>query len=127
VPLILLAVFLGGAGGTGLRFGMDSLFPAQDGFPVATLVINLLGSFTLGVLVGRVWPAAPHWLRAALGPGLLGGFTTFSAVTVATITLPPPVAAAYLAASFLGGVAAAFAGLRLGHARRRADEIGPEQ
>jgi fluoride exporter len=127
VPLILYAVFVGGAAGTGLRFGIDSLFPAQGGFPVGTLVINLLGSFALGVLVGRVWPAVPHWLRAALGPGLLGGFTTFSAVTVAAITLPPPIAIAYLAASLLGGFATAFAGLRLGHARRRADEIGPEQ
>ncbi|WP_243855079.1 CrcB family protein [Diaminobutyricimonas sp. TR449] len=127
MPLILLAVFLGGAAGTGLRFAVDILFPAPSGFPVATLAINLLGSFALGVLVGWLWPAAPHWLRAALGPGFLGGFTTFSAVTLAAITLPPPIAVAYLAASFLGGFAAALAGLRLGHARRSADEIGPEQ
>jgi CrcB protein len=134
VPLILVAVFLGGAVGTGLRFGIDTLFPAAsassaavDAFPFATLAINVVGSFALGFLVGRVWPSAPHWLRRALGPGLLGGFTTFSAVTLAALTLAPLLAAAYLAASLLGGLTAAFAGLRLGHSRRTADEIGPEQ
>jgi len=135
VPLILVAVFLGGAVGTGLRLGIDTLFPAASAgteaagaaFPFATLAINMIGSFALGFLVGRVWPSAPHWLRAALGPGLLGGFTTFSGVTLAALTLAPPLAATYLAASLLGGLAAAFAGLRLGHSRRTADEIGPEQ
>lgn len=127
VPIILLAVFLGGAMGTALRLGIDLVLPASDGFPIATLAINVLGSFSLGLLVGRLWPTAPHWLRTGLGPGLLGGFTTFSAMTLAVITLPPLEVVAYLAASLVGGLLAAFAGLRLGHARRTADEIGAEQ
>ncbi|MET1042772.1 MAG: CrcB family protein [Microbacteriaceae bacterium] len=125
---MLLAVFFGGTVGTALRLGIDSVARhPDDAFPTATLGINVLGSLLLGWLVGRVWPVAPHWVRAALGPGLLGGFTTFSAVMAATLTLTPALAAIYLAASVVLGLLAAAAGLRLGHNRRAAVEVGPEQ
>ena len=61
--------------------------PADDGFPWSTLLINVAGSFVLGMLVSRVWPVAPVWLRAGLGAGLLGSFTTFSAVVASVFTL----------------------------------------
>ncbi|WP_166880307.1 CrcB family protein [Salinibacterium sp. ZJ450] len=128
MPLLLLAVFLGGAVGTALRLGIDIVVAhPDDAFPTATLGINLLGSLLLGWLVGRVWPVAPHWLRAALGPGLLGGFTTFSAVMASALTLTPALAALYLAASVVLGLLAAAAGLQLGHNRRAAAEVGAEQ
>lgn len=117
--MTILAVLLGGAVGTGLRLAVDAALPhAPDEFPVGTLLINVLGSFVLGVLVARVWPVAPGWLRAGLGTGVLGSFTTFSAVALAAVTLATAgfgwVAVAYVAASIAGGLAAALLGLRFG-------------
>ena len=112
----LLAVIIGGMLGTGLRVVIDTLLPHSDReFPLSTLIINVAGSFALGVLVARVWPGAPAWLRAGLGAGLLGSFTTFSALAVALVSLgPTSLAALYLGLSLLFGPAAAFLGLRLG-------------
>ncbi len=98
----VLAVLVGGLLGTGLRLGLSALFPAADAeFPWATLLINVVGSFTLALLVARVWPTAPAWLRAGLGSGVLGSFTTFSAVIVSLLALTragmPLVAIVYLA------------------------------
>jgi CrcB protein len=114
----LLAVFVGGLIGGGLRLGIDALLPhGSADLPVSTLIINVTGSFVLGLLVGRVWPAAPGWLRAGLGTGVLGSFTTFSAVMVSLFTLvstAPLTALAYLLASLIAGLGAAAAGLGLG-------------
>ena len=112
----LLAVIIGGMLGTGLRITIDTLLPHSDHeFPLSTLIVNVAGALALGVLVARVWPGAPAWLRAGLGAGLLGSFTTFSALAVALVTLgPTPVAVLYLGLSLLLGLAAAFLGLRLG-------------
>ena len=114
-----LAVLVGGLAGTGLRLGLDLLLPhGDDAFPWSTLIINVVGSFALGALVARVWPIAPGWLRASLGTGLLGSFTTFSAVAVSLVTLTaegrPLIAGAYLLLSLLLGFAAAWLGLSLG-------------
>jgi CrcB protein len=72
----------------------------------------------LGLLVARVWPVAPHWLRAGLGAGLLGSFTTFSAVAVSVVSLTAAdqwmPALAYLALTLVLGLAAAGLGLRAG-------------
>lgn len=88
--------------------------------------MNVLGSFVLGLLVARVWPTAPSWLKAGLGSGLLGSFTTFSAVAVSLVSLVHAdqwmPALAYLAASLILGLGAAWLGLHLG-ANRRLDEV----
>ena len=119
----LVAVALGGVVGTALRLGIDTVIPHSDAaFPVSTLIINLLGSFALGLLVARVWPTASSVTKAALGPGLLGSFTTFSAFAVSLVTLVDSdkvlVAVLYAAVTLLGGYVAAFAGLMLGRPRR---------
>ena len=118
----LVAVVVGGLFGTGLRLGVDLLLPhGGDVFPLGTLIVNLAGAFALAVLIGRVWPRASDWLKAGLGPGLLGSFTTFSALAVSAVELTDAgagwTAAAYVAASLLGGVAVAALGLRLGTRR----------
>lgn len=118
----LLAVLGGGAVGTALRLGIDTLLPHGDtDFPGSTLLINTLGAFVLGLLVGRVWPGAASWLRAGLGAGLLGSFTTFSALAVSLVSLTAAgfgmLALAYLAATLVLGLAAAALGLRLGSPR----------
>ena len=119
----LLAVLAGGAIGTALRLGVDVLLPHGGSlFPVGTLLVNLAGSFALAVLVARVWPSAVEWVRAGLGPGLLGSFTTFSALAVSAVDLTSagagPEAVVYVVASVAGGLAAALLGLRLAGATR---------
>ena len=84
----LLAVFVGGALGTAVRLELDALIVHSDSeFPLSTLLINIVGSFLLAIFVSRLWPVLPDWLRAGLGPGLVGGFTTFSAVMASMVTL----------------------------------------
>jgi CrcB protein len=118
----VVAVLIGGVLGTGLRLGVDALLPHEPtGFPWSTLLVNVAGSFALGLLVSRVWRAAPAWLRAGLGTGLLGSFTTFSALAASLVAMSAGgaalVALAYLAASLVTGFGAAWLGLRLGAAR----------
>lgn len=116
-----LAVAVGGLIGTGLRLGFDLAFPHADGeLPVETFVVNLFGSFALGWLVGGFWtrPGTPTWLKAGLGPGLIGSFTTLSAVMVSLIALTGAgelwLGVLYLFVSVVGGIALAAAGLRIG-------------
>ena len=116
-----LAVSAGGLVGSELRYGLALAFPDQPAsLPWATLWINVAGSFVLAALT-TAWMARPRtafWLRAGLGPGLLGSFTTFSAVVFAVDQLARagqhPLWIAYLALSLLLGLAAAAAGWRLG-------------
>lgn len=118
----LVAVFLGGIVGTGIRLELDVLIHHADNeFPWDTLLINVIGSFLLAILVSRLWPAVPQWVRAGLGPGVLGGFTTFSAVMVSMVTLAASdqilVALVYLLLTLVFGFGAAAAGFWI--ARRR--------
>lgn len=115
----VLAVAVGGVLGTGLRLAVDAALPhGPADLPLGTLLVNIAGAFALGVLVARVWPTAPDWLRAGLGAGLLGSFTTFSALTLATVELVDAGelgrAVLNVAVSLVGGLAAAALGIRLG-------------
>jgi CrcB protein len=115
----VLAVLVGGAVGTAARLAVDLLLPHGGAdIPFGTFLINLVGSLALGVLVARVWPVAPEWLRVGLGPGLLGSFTTFSALAVSAVELTAEgagsTAIVYVVASLVGGIAAAALGIRLG-------------
>ena len=70
----LLAVAAGGALGASARWGAALVVP----FPLATLAVNVLGSFAIGV----VWVMlGPRWLPFLM-VGVLGGFTTFSAFSL---------------------------------------------
>ena len=116
-----LAVAAGGLIGAELRYGLGLAFPDLPGaVPWATLLINVGGSFVLAALT-TIWIARPQtafWLRAGLGPGLLGSFTTFSAVVFSVDQLARAgehmAWAAYLALSVLLGLAAAGVGWRFG-------------
>jgi fluoride exporter len=116
-----LAVFVGGLVGTGLRLALDLALPhADDGFPWSTLLANLLGTFVLGWLAGGLWtrPSTPSWLKAGIGSGLIGSFTTLSAVMGAVAILDREeatgLAALYLGISLAAGLALAVAGLKIG-------------
>lgn len=116
-----LAVAAGGLVGTELRYALGLAFPELPGsFPWTTLWINVAGSFVLAALT-TVWLARPKtafWLRAGLGPGLLGSFTTFSAVIYSLDQLSRAgqhgVWIGYLALSLVLGLGAAGLGWRLG-------------
>lgn len=76
--------------------------------------MNLVGALLLGLLVGLTQRHPhPSWLVPLLGPGLLGGFTTFSAVTALTAAGGLTDVLATLALT-LAGLAAVVLGLRLG-------------
>ena len=74
----LLIVSVGGAAGALLRFGIDTAAPDAV-FPWPTLGINVVGAFVLGVLPALAVVRRSRTVALALGPGLLGGFTTVSA------------------------------------------------
>jgi CrcB protein len=85
--LNFISVFLGGLVGTAARFGVDALLPhGNSEVSWSTIIVNILGSFALGLLTGTLWTKAstPSWLKAGLGAGVLGSFTTFSAVALGT-------------------------------------------
>jgi CrcB protein len=91
----------------------------RDGFPWATLAINVAGSLLLGILMGAFPSADEAWrVRALLAVGFCGGFTTFSAFSYETLLLlqrgSPATALAYTGASVAAGVLAAWLGLRMG-------------
>jgi fluoride exporter len=124
----LLAVFLGGGVGTALRLVIDAVVVHHDDqFPLSTLLINIVGSLILALLVSLLWPIAPDWLRAGLGPGLVGGFTTFSAVMVSMVTLAASnqilLALIYLALTLVLGFGAAAVGFWIGGRRGRLPTI----
>jgi CrcB protein len=107
LPALLGAVAVGGMLGALARYGLVLALPDLP----ATLAINVAGSFLLGVLVAR--RPDGRWSRPFLGTGVLGGFTTFSALAVQTVDADLPTAVAYLVATLVLGVGAAWLGLRL--------------
>ena len=118
-PLVFAVVMVGGAAGVALRALLVlPLAGASDKLvvPAVTLAVNVVGSLLLGIVVGWLDDRRPR-LRAFLGTGILGGFTTYSAfaVQVAQLTGDAPVVGLLLAAvSIFAGVLAAALGLRIG-------------
>lgn len=102
---------VGGTVGTAVRLGLGMLIADA---PVAVLVANIAGAMLLGILTARL-PASD--LRILLGTGMLGGFTTYSAFALDSVSLwadSPALAGGYVAASVGGGLVAAWLGLRIG-------------
>jgi len=112
-------VALGGGAGAVLRLLISTWLATPGRFPWATLFINIAGSFGIGLLFGYGQQQAwfEQWGRYLLMTGLLGGFTTFSAFSLETVALIETgrllAAAAYVAASVLACVLAAWLGLRI--------------
>lgn len=124
---------VGGMLGTALRLALDVLLPhAASEFPLSTLLVNVVGAFALGALVSSVWtrPRTPTWAKAGLGTGLLGSFTTFSALIGSLLTETVLgmwwLAGVYLLASLVLGFAAAVLGLRVGHRAPREPDLVDE-
>ena len=87
-----LFVGVGSALGAMGRYGVSLLVARvwTVAFPVATLLVNILGSILMGVLIGLLARFTPDWAAEArlfLAVGVLGGFTTFSSFSLDAITL----------------------------------------
>ena len=87
----LLAVFIGGGVGSSLRYLISNLITksCSHTFPIATLFINIFGSFLLGFLFA-LFAAKSHLniqLKLFLAVGVCGGFTTFSTFSVEAMCL----------------------------------------
>jgi fluoride exporter len=133
---MVLAVAAGGVAGTLARWLLVEVVPSPADSPVPGWImlsgVNLLGAFLLGLLTALASRRPlPRWLRAGLGVGVLGSFTSLSAVVLAAALvtgLGPRAAPAgpvdlvltavgvvvALALSAGLGTAAASAGLRVG-------------
>ena len=108
-----LLVGAGGFVGAATRYGVSLAMQRWTGsFPWATLTINVVGCFLIGFLMPLV-EHRPYWL-ALVVPGLLGGFTTFSAFGHETWRLADngrgALGAVYVAASVGLGLAAVWGG-----------------
>lgn len=104
--LLVLVTALAGGIGAMLRFVVDGAIMARharrtrgSSYPWGVLVVNLTGSFAIGVLAGALAPNHP--LATVLGVGLLGGYTTFSTASYDTVRL---IQRGRLLAGFLNGV-----------------------
>lgn len=122
-PQIRLATLAGGMLGTGLRIAVVEIVDIRT-FPVATLLVNLVGAYLLGWLAGSMPEASPR-LRALVGTGLLGSFTTFSAVAVDLVALGgrPLLLVVYAVVTIAGGLLLAQLGLRNGATQGQPSEV----
>ena len=117
--MLYLIVFLGAGIGGALRHGVNVGAARMwgFGFPYGTLIVNIVGSFLMGLLAGyfAFRPGiGQHW-RLFLTTGILGGFTTFSAFSLNSALLIERhaygLAAGYMVGSVAASVSALFFGL----------------
>ena len=117
--MLYLIVFLGAGIGGALRHGVNvgaaRLF--GYGFPFGTLIVNIAGSFAMGLFAGyfAFRPGIAQHMRLFLTTGVLGGFTTFSAFSLELMLLiergQAATALTYGAVSVLAGLTALYLGL----------------
>jgi CrcB protein len=88
-PTVFALSTAAGGAGAGVRFAVDGWLRGRTRFPeLATSIINLTGSFALGILVGLAdVDVVSASSTIVLGAGFLGGYTTFSAASFETVTL----------------------------------------
>ena len=94
-------------------------FPSELSFPWATFLVNVIGALAIGIVAALPKVMSNEARRHFVVTGILGGFTTFSAIAVETLQLAtqPVVSITYVLATFAAGLAATHIGSLLG-ARR---------
>jgi len=116
--MLYLIVFIGAGIGGALRHGVNvgamKLF--GFGFPYGTLIVNVVGSFAMGLLAGYFAYRAgiPQHVRLFLTTGILGGFTTFSTFSLDAAVLIERHSFGAAAGYMVGSVAAALSALFFG-------------
>lgn len=125
-------VAAGGTVGTALREGLLLAAPDREAFPLTTFAINLAGAFALGLLLEVLARTGPdggrlRGIRLLVGTGVLGGFTTYSALATATAVLGVTGFAGWAVAYALGtvvvGAAMSVLGILLGSLIGRRREV----
>jgi CrcB protein len=116
--MLYLIVFIGAGIGGALRHGVNVAATRMFGFgfPYGTLIVNVAGSFAMGLLAGYFAYRAgvPQHVRLFLTTGILGGFTTFSTFSLDAAVLIERQSYGAAAGYVVGSVAAALAGLFFG-------------
>lgn len=118
LPAVLAVVALGGVIGSLARAGVAVLVSGVEAWPgaVATLAVNLVGAFAIGLVASRTSTASgAWWIRPFAITGVLGGFTTFSAYALETagmIETEPTLALLYLTSTVVLGVLGVALGTR---------------
>ncbi len=118
---VYLWLALGGALGTLARYGLNGLISERFGqtFPLGTMVINVTGSFVIGLFAeltapeGR-WLASPTF-RTFFMVGICGGYTTFSSFSLQTLNLVQDKEWLYASLNILLSVALSLVAVWLGH------------
>ncbi|MFS0782687.1 fluoride efflux transporter CrcB [Bacillus sp. 1P06AnD] len=124
--MVYIYVGLAGALGAVLRYAIGLLAWNGSLFPIATFSINLIGSFLLAWLTTFVFirTAIPDEWKSAIGTGFIGAFTTFSTLSVETVSLfqggHALMAVLYAALSMIGGLAMSFLGYHAASERKEA-------
>jgi CrcB protein len=116
----ILAIVIAGALGVLARHLAQNVIGVHGRFPWGTFVVNVSGAFAAGFLftvIGRR-VSLPMWIQSAVFVGFLGGYTTFSAMSLDMYVLIERgefgVAGAYAIGSLTGGIVAVFAGVLTG-------------
>jgi CrcB protein len=110
--MVALGVGLAGVVGAIARYLVDGAVQDRTSgtFPFGTMVVNLVGSFVLGVVTGLAWyHGLGHAPKAVIGAGFCGAFTTWSTVSWETVRLAGDGERAQAVVHMAGGVAACLA------------------
>jgi len=114
---IILLIGAGGFLGSVSRYILSQFVQNKilSAFPYGTMAVNLIGSFLIGVVFALVEKGniSPEY-RLFIATGILGGFTTFSAFSLDTLTLIQEgvylETILYILITLIGGIALAFFG-----------------
>ena len=113
-----MLVFLGGGIGAAARYWLSGLIHERlgSGFPYGTLVVNIMGCFIIGLVMGSMqerFLSHPS-LRLFLTIGILGGFTTFSSFSYETIAMLKDGEIAFASLNILASVLCCISGTWVG-------------
>lgn len=115
----ILYVFLGGGVGSVLRFLIGKLMPMgmYNGFPLGTLVANLVGCLLIGMFNASIGKYISAEMKPMLTVGLCGGFTTMSTFCNESLAMMNAghwgLLALYMVATIIGGLTMVYLGMKV--------------
>ncbi len=118
-----LAISIGAVMGANVRYLIGGWVADRMGstFPYGTLIINVSGSFLIGLILAAANERAmtPWWVRPTFAVGFLGSYTTFSTFSFETLSLIQSGSWGLAAVNIMGSLAGALVGVYLGAALGR--------